>query len=367
MHTKITLLSAALIYSMQTSAAPNDLFLQTKDLNAKTDSNLNLTFGLDAVNDTIDIFDIRQSEGVADTSTGDYQGFHIKAQYDINPQWAIEGAYWHREIEYSKDTNEIHSALLGVRYNPQFNLDKNDHFVIRGSIWANRADSINKKTPTSVNQRTFEQVNVQNPEDLQLQIDTIFSRKLDHMNQINLFASAGFSQVKVDNINIRALNRGCLMDISVNKNNQYTGNLVQECEIDKLIVKELKIQGDANEYGLDVKKDLNYDSYYAAIGGSWNWRYKNFESQLAYQYQRLWRDNIDDRVASFGNNAIKDNHTLGAKLSYDFSKKVTGFLQGELYQHNFVGQIPFLYNGVTASRLDKRYGLVSLGINFHHF
>ena len=44
-----------------------------------------------------------------------------------------------------------------------------------------------------------------------------------------------------------------------------------------------------------------------------------------------------------------------------------GFIKGEIYQHNLVGYVPFLYNGVTASRLDKKYGLASLGVTFHGF
>ena len=43
------------------------------------------------------------------------------------------------------------------------------------------------------------------------------------------------------------------------------------------------------------------------------------------------------------------------------------FMEGEFYQHNFVGNIPFLYNGVTASRLDRRYGLATLGLTFQGF
>lgn len=55
------------------------------------------------------------------------------------------------------------------------------------------------------------------------------------------------------------------------------------------------------------------------------------------------------------------------KLNYDFTPRVRGFIKGEIYQHNLVGYVPFLYNGVTASRLDKKYGLASLGVTFHGF
>lgn len=348
-------------------AAPNDLYLSAKNFNSPHNSALELDLAIDAVNDTIDIFDMRESEGISDKSAGDYRGFHLSGQYELNPQWSIEGIYWHREIEYSQDTNEIESALLAVRYSPALPLKKNDALSFRASIWGNTADTLSKSTPTQVNQQVFNQVQVHNPEDLQLQLDAIFTRKLDPMNQLNAFASVGYSKVRVSNIDIQATLAGCLMDISVNGNNQYSGQLAAPCSNQDITVNDLYKQGNANEFGFDIEKDLSYDAYYANLGGSWNWRYRQFESQLAYQYQRLWRNDIDDRVSNFGNSPIKDNHTLGAKFSYDFSPHVTGFIEGQVFQRNFVGDIPFLYNGVTASRLDKRYGLASVGITLHGF
>ncbi|WP_180043272.1 autotransporter outer membrane beta-barrel domain-containing protein [Acinetobacter sp. YH16039] len=347
-------------------AAPNDPYLHAKNFNAPA-STLQIDLAVDAVNDSIDIFDMRESEGINDSSAGDYQGFHLSGQYELNPQWSIEASYWQREIEYRQDSNKIDSALLAVRYTPALQLKKRDALSFRASVWGNTADTLSKSSPTVVNHQTFNQVQVHNPEDLQLQLDAIFSRKLDPMNQLNAFANVGYSKVKVSNVDLQAKLAGCLMDISVNDSNQYNAQLAQPCSKDGITINELNIQGNANEFGFDIEKDLNYDSYYAGLGGSWNWRYKQFESQIAYQYQRLWRNDIDDRVSNFGNTAIKDNHTLGVKFSYDFTPQITAFLQGEIYQNNFVGNIPFLYNGVTASRLDKRYGLASLGLNIRMF
>lgn len=368
MQRKLALFCSGLFISLHSAAAPSDLFLQAKDLAAGPSSSaLHVTLAADAVNDTIDVFDLRENEGLTDTSAGDYQGFHLAAQYDFSPAWSIEGAYWRREIDYSDDRNKIHSALLGARFSPAFNLSQDNAVSFRGSFWLNQADTLNKTSPTQVNARTFNQLSVDSPEDWQLQLDAIFSRRLDPMNQLNAFASIGYSKVEVSGLDIQALYQGCLMNIAVNSSNQYTGNLARPCDVGGIILNDMQVQGNASDYGLDIQQDLNYDSYFASAGGSWSWRYKKFESQLAYQYQRLWRDRIDDRVSSFGNQAIKDNHTLGAKFSYDFSPHITGFLQGELYQHNFVGQIPFLYNSITADRLDKRYGLASLGVQLHHF
>ncbi|RKG47857.1 hypothetical protein D7V68_10000 [Acinetobacter cumulans] len=367
MHFKLLISYSCLVISTQLIAAPNDPFLTAKDFNAKHNAALQMTFAIDAVNDTIDFLDMRQSEGITDKSTGDYQGFHLGANYQINPQWSVEGTYWHREIDYSQDTNKIDSGLIAARYTPALNLNKNDALTFRASLWGNTANTLTKSTPTKVNQRTFQNVKVEDPQDLQLQLDGIFSRKLDPMNQLNAFVSVGYSKVEVSQLQIQAMQQGCLMNVNINSSNQYTGNLAQPCKSGSITLTDLAISGNANEFGLEIDKDLNYDSYFTNLGASWNWRYQQFESQVAYHYQRLWRKNIDDRVNQFGNSAIKDNHTLGMKFSYDFSPTITGFVQGEIYQNNFVGYIPFVYNGVTASRLEKRYGLASIGLQARMF
>lgn len=363
---KVALISTGLTLSAYSFAAPHDLYLTAKDFNSKPNA-LTVDVAIDAVNDTIDIFDMRQAEGITDKSAGDYLGFHLAAQYAWHPEWSVEGAFWNREIEYSQDTNELQSYLMAVRYTPDWNLKKNDALSFRLSLWGNTSDMLSKTTPTKVNDFQFKQVHVHSPEDLQLQLDSIFSRKLDPMNQLNAFFSLGYSQVEISDLDVQALYQGCLMDINVQSNNQFTGQLASPCSKDGLTFTELQVSGAADQFGLNIQDDLNYDSYFASAGASWNWRYRQFESQLAYQYQYFWRNKIDDRVSYFGNSPIKDNHSIGAKFSYDFNPHITGFLKGEIYQHNLIGYVPFLYNGVTASRLDKRYGLASLGVQFRAF
>lgn len=348
-------------------ATPNDLFSSAKNLQNTQTHTLETKFSLDMVNDTIDVFNIKEKEGITDNSIGDYEGLSINTKYQINTNWDIEAGFWHRNIEYGANQNKIQSASLSLLYTPTLNLNAHDALTFRTSLWGNKADTLEKRSPTQVNQYTFENVNVINPYDFQFQIDSIFSKKIDRWNQINTFASLGYSQVVVDQINVQAKQAGCLMNVQINNNNQYDANLNEACSVNGLVVEELTTSGNANEFGLDMDKDLNYESYYANLGGSWTYQYKKFESQLAYQYQRLWRKDIDNRVANFGNNPIKDNHTYGAKFSYHFHPKASVFLQGEMYKNNFVGKIPFLYNGVTASRLDKKYGLASLGLTFKAF
>ena len=370
-RTLLIIMSTFYFFGSQTTiAAPNDLFIKTQDYLTKTPSvQLNLDLSIDAVNDTIDFFDLREKEGITNQSTGDYLGAHISALYQLYPQWQIEGTYWYREIDYAVDTNKIHTILVGARYFPEFIWNnKYQNLALRASLWQNTASNIDKSTPTTVNTRTFNQVKVESPDDLQLQLDAIFSKRIDHMNQLNAFAHVGYSKVNVDQVMIQAQYNGCLMNIDIHQDNRYVGQLARPCSLEPgSELTNLTIRGDANEYGLDIQKDLNYRAYYLGLGGSWNWRYRDFESQIAYQYTYLSRKDIDDRVQNFGSQSIKDNHKIGVKLSYDFHPLATAFVQGEIYQNNFVGDIPFLYNALTAPRLDKRYGLASLGIRLKPF
>ena len=358
-------ISAAFIIS-HTYAAPDDLFLQATPAKNKLTTNASL----DLVNDTVDFLDLRESEGVQGDA-GDYIGAHISAQYQFHPEWSISASYWRREIEFREDTNKLHSGALGITYFPESLSTDRSNLAFKLSLWGNQADELAKTSPTNVNGRTINEVVVSNPRDTQIQLDTIYTHKIDFMNQVNLFGSLGYSKVKVDEldlmVHLTGNGRDCKANINIDSNNQLTGTPIGRCLIDGLIVRDIDIANYADRFDLDVQKDLNYDAYYAVLGGSWNWRYKQFESQLAYHYQRLWRDNIDDRVANFGNQAIKDNHTIGAKFSYDFTPKLTAYLQGQIFQNNLIGYVPFLYNGVTASRLDKRYGLASIGVQYRGF
>lgn len=354
--------------SIPAFATTDHLFIQAQALN-KTDTKLSISTGIDMVNDTVDVFDIRDSEGIKDDA-GDYKGFHIKADYQLSPLFNIEAAYWQREIEYSKDKNEIQTPSLALTFSPSNLQTDKSAFDIKISAWSNIADSIKKSGTTKIGDlnASLTDIQVLDIQDTQFQLDGIFSHQIDFMNQINLFGGIGYSKVEVEKIKFQANHEklgmnGCAANVTVSSDNQYVAVSTPACDKQFTII----LEGDARDFGVDIQKDLNYDSYYGILGASWNWRYKQFESQFAYQYQRLWRKDIDDRINQFGTSPIKDNHTFGAKFSYDISPNISAYLQGQLFQHNLIGYIPFLYNGVTAARLDKRYGLASFGIQFKAF
>ncbi len=60
------------------------------------------------------------------------------------------------------------------------------------------------------------------------------------MNMVNLFTTLGYSKVKSRSIKYsKGRKMAAFMDLQIQSDNQYTGQLSQPCTIDDLIVKEL--------------------------------------------------------------------------------------------------------------------------------
>lgn len=359
------MLSSMCVISGTSFAAPNDVFLQPLPIN--TASPLSIEASVDLVNDTVDIFDIRESEGAVEDNAGDYDGGHLMLHYAFHPQWLAEVAYWNRNIEYSQDKNRIDSWLAAVQYQPLMALKPSDDLAIRFSLWGNQADELSKTSPTLVNNQRFSNIRVNGLSDIQAQADLLFSRRLDRQNKLNGFVSLGYSKVDVDSLNASINIRNCNFNIQVNSGNQLNGQLAAPCTSNGTTLTEASFTDEASSYGLDMDKDLSYDAGFFSVGGSWNWRHKKFASQLGYQFQYLMRQDIDDRVSNYGNSAIKSNHTLGLDLSYKLNNYTSVFVASQVFKNNFIGTIPFLYNSVTASRLDRKYGYASFGVRFANF
>ncbi len=352
------------------NAAPNDVFLQVKP--SDTAHPLSLEASFDIVNDTVDIFNIRDSEKGLSENAGDYKGGHLLVSYALHPQWLAQAGYWNRNIEYGQDDNQIDSWLAAVQYTPVINsnfihLRPSDEAAIRFSLWGNRADKLSKTSPTEVNGQRLNNIQVNDLSDIQAQVDLLFSRTLDRQNKLNGFASLGYSKVEVDGLTANLSKGNCNFNIQVESNNQLNGQLVAPCKEGNTQINEANISYPASDFGLDINKDLSYDAGFFSLGGSWNWRYQKFSSQLGYQFQYLMRKDIDDRVSNYGSSAIKTNHTLGLDLAYQVNPYASVFVAGQVFKNNFIGIIPFLYNSVTASRLDRKYGYASFGVRFANF
>lgn len=203
---RLTIFFSSLL-STYAFAAPDDLFLQAQPLTTSQDR-FSALVSVDAINDHLDIFEIRD-EGSQANGAGDYLGGNIALHYQLNPKASLEGSYWHRRADYAQDTNKIHSWLVGTRYLPEWRLAPSDQLALRASIWGNYADQLSKSTPTALFGQSVPKVEVNELNDLQFQLDAIYSHKLDAMNQLNGFASFGYSKVEVENLTTQLNFMGC--------------------------------------------------------------------------------------------------------------------------------------------------------------
>ena len=80
------LLYSGLLYGSSIYAAPEDLFLQANDFTKNISPPFQLTLGLDAVDEKINIFDIRKTKSLKDNNIGNYRGVHLAAEYQSVPR-----------------------------------------------------------------------------------------------------------------------------------------------------------------------------------------------------------------------------------------------------------------------------------------
>lgn len=346
-------------------AAPNDVFLHAEP--NVGDPSFRGEISYDLMNDTVDIFNLRTRQGPVSGNTGDYQGGHAMLGYNFSPNWSGDATYWRRNIAYGSNTNAIDSWLLSLYYDPLAESLAEDRAVLRFSLWGDHADVLSKTSPTKVGGTTFNKLNVQNPNDIQAQLDAIFSSILNERNQFTGFFSAGVSRVNVDNVNASLQRGNCTFNVDIESNNIATGTLAAPCNVGGSQLLNASFSANASQYGVDINKDMNYTAAFLELGGSWRWKYNRFTTNLGYEYQYIKRNGVDKQVSGFGGSPITSNHTVGLDVSYKLNKKVDVFMQGQAFKYNFVGTIPFLYNAVTASRLDRYYGFTSIGLRFTGF
>ncbi|MFX6853769.1 hypothetical protein ABTH64_18970, partial [Acinetobacter baumannii] len=62
---------------------------------------MQLTAAYDAMDDTLDVFNLRSSDPVyGGTNVGDYTGQHLLAGYAISNRFWVDAGYWSRHIHY---------------------------------------------------------------------------------------------------------------------------------------------------------------------------------------------------------------------------------------------------------------------------
>lgn len=339
-------------------AAMEDAFLQAEPVAAAPDG-----IAAEAAYDAMDNFGTDSSGN----GTGNYQGGHFRLGYKLSPGWSLEAGYWRRHLTYGSDSANINSWQFAAYYGILKSPEHGRTLTLRLSAWGDYiGDGLSKSSVTRVNGVPFTNVSLAHPNDTQIQADLIYTGHPWANHALTGFISGGYSWVRAGDLQANTQQGNCRYAVRVGSDNIALGSLAEPCRVGPVTVTNANFRIDANQYGVQTGRDFNYGAAFVGVGGSWRWRYGGFGLTAAYHFQYLFRD-LDDRLAAYGAPRVAFNQTVGLEFSYAPARHVEIFLRGQGFQNSLIGYVPTLYNPVTANRLDRPYGLASIGIRIFGF
>ncbi|OGB60165.1 MAG: hypothetical protein A2496_12510 [Burkholderiales bacterium RIFOXYC12_FULL_60_6] len=336
-------------------SAPLDALLSADQLHFAGEFRAELS--VDAVNDTLDVLKIRGDDPLfAGTNVGDYLGQHVRLSYALNPKLFVEGGFWRRKITYRTDEESLDSWQLAGQYRVFGDQSSRLHGALRLSAWGNRSPSLKKNTPTQVGGRTVNTISIDEVEDTQTQLDAIASWRFNRKNTVSGFVGVGRGSVSTGNLSATyTSSNGCNYILTFTQT-ETVGQLAAPCSATGTVIGEFKTSQ-------SVLPEFSYDTSYLQLGGSWLWQSGDWAMRAGYQFQHLNRGNVDNLITSRGGTSYQNNHIVVADLFRRITPHVALFVRGQAMSNQFVGEIPFIYNSVTASKFNRKYGLVSFGVN----
>jgi len=333
-------------------AAPLDAFLAADTHLSPWQAQVEIAY--DAVNDQVDILKIRARDPVfGGSNVGDYSGLHLRSIYQLPYRLSLYGDWWQREISYRVDRQALRTWQLAMQYRLfEGNSWSKSSYALRLSSWGNAASTLSKSTPTTLFGNTLDTITVTDPKDSQLQVDFLGSWRLGDHGELSGFLGTGRSRVSIGSVGGTATSGGCPYNISF-AGGVATAELAAPCG--KLLSARFTTPAP------DVNQEAAYSARYVQAGGMLQWHNPDWRLSGGYQYQVLRRDVIDDLITSRGGSTYQTNHVLVGEVARKVGASSAVFLRGQLMSNQFVGEMPFAYNSVTASKFGNRYGLASVG------
>jgi hypothetical protein len=342
---------AGLTLATSAIAAPNDALLEA-DPQARYGQGM-VALAVDHMNKSLDVFKLRDPSLVlAGENSGDYRGGTLSAGMSPRPGWWVDGALQRRQITYGPDQPQINSWRVGTQWQFLQAQAQQPAAALRLSAWGNQSKQVVKSSPTALacldnNQPcqtpvTADRLTVNDAKDLTLQADLIGSWALGPV-KLSAFVGAGQGKVSVGSITASALGQTTTF-----ANGQFDNGLFDG------IAKSLNLNAEL--------QSINYNTRTAQAGfnlaystGPWQWR-------GGYVLQNIQRSAVDDVIRSKNKTPYNLNHTLVGEVGYKLTPTLLFFTRGQIMNHQFVTEIPFLYNSLTSQRFDQRYGLLSIGL-----
>lgn len=349
-----------LCLALPATAAPLDALLTATP--EQIAPNGYLEVGADHMNQTLDFFNIRDSNKLAaGSSAGDYHGSHIEGGYKVTEGAWLSGSLWQRNISGLAD-NVYHftSWQAAGLYRFAEQDGKIPAIAIKLSAWGNYASEMGSTSPvhvpgaTLVKNQNLNTVKITDPSDRQLQADLIGTWKLSPSTDVNVLLSAGSTQLSYGELSGTAtLNSdGCNYQLNF-IGNSILGTCAQPYK---------QFLDSSGSYGVNVKKELGWRGNFIQVGANAAWRSGPWTLRGGYLFYAVQREAVDDILASRGWTVYNQSQNLLLEANYRFHPHLTAYARSQFSSTMFFNEMPVTYNTFSSDLFGTRYSLFTVGL-----
>lgn len=343
-----------LFFSVNSYGAPLDVFLQSKAEEGKT---ISADVSYAYMDNSLDIINEEKKIG----KKTQYKAPQIQLKYYAHELIWFNVDWLSREATVANAKASIDTLAVGAQMRFTDEGEK-IQFGAKVSYWTNKAGTI-KQNYKLISNSQGDQVSIKNPNDEQYQLDLIGGYDISQQQHINLFAGVGKSVVSFDKISANSNISGCDYDIQFSKTG-YSGNrtsLMSQCTGNVILN---SVESDYKSNDINPYKALEYKAMFYQLGINWQWQSEHWQLMGGYLANYSKRKKIDDYISSRKKTSYSLNQQVAGKVSYLINSNFAVYFSGQLFNRQFLNEMPMLYNGVSSNKFNYRYGLVSLGMQF---
>lgn len=351
------------LFAQTINYAQHDLHTQVI---AKNQTELSLEYTL--INDTVDVFNLKQSE-FSNTSSigsmGDSDSLGIGIRYGLSDTMMLSIKHSKRNIKYISETLTNQKSDIFLRYNI-FHYDGaffNSGVSVDVGYTRNKLKNFYLRKSTSIN-KMIKRI-LPNANAALLYSDGInpfkgepFARPEGYYARFNNTTTAltqdpyvSLIKTQDDSFYTRVLT-GFHTDESIT--DFYAG--YKYTSIKNTITTTQEILSLAQNEGIDLKKILDRDEAMLFLGFNYSINVDKFIYEFSYEYDHFLRDG--------GLGYVNYNHIFNAHISYILRKDLLISVGGKILYRQLNGEIPYLYNKYTQTTFDHKYGYATLGLQY---
>ncbi len=323
-----------------------------------------MLLGYELVNDTVDIFNIKESEFSSNTqsfdSLGDMKGYNLNLGYSFFDNFYVSAKYNQKNLNYAGSTLTNENIDIFLRY--QIYRSKKFALAIDAGYVTNRAKDLYIYDLNIIN-NTISRVTSK---------DLSFSKENDTY-YLTYVSDSTTSKISLENKPYIALLdtydesyyiRGVLSYHGENTLFSLFGGYTQidiKNNLDSSVAHENSDTIKDAITNNEIDASYKFERVDAIVFGGFNIQYSigSFHSLFAYKLNKIYR--IEGLEKNSNNEKTDINHIVDLNFAYDISDDLSFYLGGRLMSNQFNGEIHYLYTEYTNTTFDHKYGYVNTG------